>query len=126
MVTIKLIIKYILFVVVSVVLFSTNASAFEVNNSTNKYDSIYQYNSLENKVSFTNLAVASDINTTIKELPKNNVLPVPDDVSKILQDITEKQNFSTTQINGAIKTMENKSMVTAFLTGNSIQSRCRL
>jgi hypothetical protein len=99
---------------------SGSANAFEVNNPASEYDSIYRYNALENKITFTNLAVAGDINTTIKELPKNNILPVPDDISQKLQDITKKQNFSTIKMNDAIKIIENRSMMTAFLIGNSI------
>lgn len=91
-----------------------NAQAANVSDPANEYDSMYRYNALENKVSFANYNF-KDSTVLFPELGN-----VPDDVANKLQDIAEKQNFSTEQIDNAISVLKDENGFKTFLVGNNL------
>lgn len=97
--------------------------ATEINNSSNEYDSIYRYNALENKISFSdfihNQVLFPDLENKGEEiLLKNNELQ--DNFKKELQIITEKQNFSIEQIEDAVNVLKDRNEFKTFLIGNDL------
>jgi hypothetical protein len=53
-----------------------------------------------------------------ENLPPSNALP--DGFTRKLQNASEKQDFSTIQINNAINVLENRSGLATFLVGNNL------
>ncbi len=105
----------ILFTTIFTLTLFTSAFASAENNP-NGYDSMYRYSVLENKVSFGNLE--NKVDSLAEKSQKINALP--DDGAKKLQDITDKQNFSTQQIDNSLKNIKNRSRVKTSLIGNKL------
>ena len=112
-------IKKTLFIIILTLLFFSNASAAEVTNPINEYDSIYRYNALENKISFAGFP-NNNTDNLAEKLPAESVLSVPDNPLKELQDVTEKQNSSIEKSENAINAIENRNGFKAFLMGNNL------
>ena len=114
--TTKLIIKSVSLMTLFVLLPFLNAQAAEINNLINQYDNIQKYYALENKSSFPNLPNNTD--SLKKELPRGN--GPSSDITKELQDITLKQDFSIMQIDNAISILKNRNGIKTFFLGNKL------
>lgn len=111
-------IKKISVIMVLALLFFSHAFASEVNSSIDSIDkdnSIYKYNALENKISFSSLI-------NVENLPEKYLKSdkLSDDFIKQLQNITEKQNFSINKTENAINTIQNRNKLKTFLIGNNL------
>lgn len=113
----KIVIKSISLITLFVLLPFLNAQAAEINNPINEYDSIYRYNALENKFSFINIKNNED--NLAEKLPADSVSP--DNNSKELQDVIEKQNSSTEESESAMDAIENRNGFKTFLIGNNLE-----
>lgn len=114
--TTKIVIKSISLIILFVLLPFLNAQATEINNPINEYDSMYRCNALENHTSFYDTI---NIKNNSEEKSFKNI-EILTDVTKELQDITKKQDFSTEQIENTINTLKNKNEIQTFLIGNDL------
>lgn len=110
------IIEKMSFALVFVFLFFSGANISLAITSSSDQNSIYKYNALENHISFYDTLNNQSI---LGAKPFKNI-DLLIDVTKDLQDITKKQNFSTEQIENAISTLKNRSGVKTFLIGNDL------
>ena len=103
-------------------LFFSSTFASVPNSPINEYDSMYRYNSLENKSNFRSLANNNVDSLEEKHLKnsENEDSESPDDITKKLQDITEKQNYSIEKIENALNALENRNQVKTFLIGKNL------
>ena len=111
-------IKKISFAMAFTLLFFSNAFASVPNSPINEHDSMYRYNSLENKNNFRSLANNVDIDSLEEKYSEDS--EPSDDITKKLQDITEKQNYSMEKIENALNALENRNKVKTFLIGKNL------
>ena len=104
-------------VILTIMSFSFCSSVLAQNIPVDQYDSIYQYNALQNKIHFPetgNVAIIPEV-----ALSNNNTATI-DDNAKKLKDITEEQNISTEKSDNAITAIENGGSLKTFFIGNKL------
>ncbi|MFA5936381.1 MAG: hypothetical protein WC822_00715 [Candidatus Paceibacterota bacterium] len=107
------IIKKISFATLLFLLFFSSVNASEMYDSISKESSMYKYNALESNISFESLS-----NNLGEILINKDELFI--DITKKIQDITERQDFSSQQIENIINKIENSSELRTFLIGNKL------
>ena len=103
-----------------------NVRAADVNDPLNKYDSMYRYNALENKVSFykfiNNEVLFPDLGYVIEKVGEKSlkISELSENLTKELQAITEKQNFSLEQLDKAMNVLKDRNEFKTFLMGSDL------
>ncbi|OGI68400.1 hypothetical protein A2738_00735 [Candidatus Nomurabacteria bacterium RIFCSPHIGHO2_01_FULL_42_15] len=98
--------------ILPIVFFAYTLEAFEVDEVTSEYDSIYRYNALENKVDF--YKIGSDTTFLLEEYT------IDEDNIKSLEAITEQQINSIEKSDHVITILEGRSAVQTFFLGNDL------
>lgn len=89
----------------------------QITNSVNEHDSIYQYNALENKISFNNLSKNIPVSSfsNVENLAELKLNKLQNDVIKELDSIIEKQNFSIQEVDNFMNSFKDNSVKTFFI-----------
>ncbi len=111
-------IKKISFTIVLTLLFFSSAFASETRNTANEYDSMYRYNAIENNSLSPNLLVNNTEGLKEKPLTKDD--ETTSDITKQLEDITLKQNFSTETIDNTINAIKKRGGLKTLLIGSNL------
>lgn len=86
------------------------------DTSVHADNDIYKYNALENKASFREMLGDSDV----LEGKSFEVVDLPVDVVKELENITKKQNISVERISVTMKTIKGRNVLRTFFIGNNL------
>lgn len=118
---------------VSVFIISSNIVLAQTNNPVITYDNIdsmYKYNALENKISFsnttntTNVSIENNLISNIPEITPQNTeinIPIQKNIMEEVNNITVKYNYSKQQIDDAMNRIKNRTTLGTILLGTDLK-----
>ncbi len=105
--------KNIFFFLFIPLFFFAGAFGVHAQESINVYDSLHQYNALENKVALIKLLNIEIVNSAVNTIP-------PEEIIKELEDMKLKTKTSLSHTKNAMNTIKNSNELKKFLIGDNL------